>query len=156
MPKNRKRAKNSKNKKNPVEKEEIICKEEGTSYAKIIKVLGDCRFSVICDTGEKTAHLRGKMRNRVRIYKDDIVLVTIRDYQDDKVDIYHKYSDAEVQYLLRKKELAKSFNMNDSYIISSDDEENDYIIDEIKYDEKLDDPLYGIDDDLFDEIENES
>merc|ERR1719378_569699 len=53
----------------------------------------------MCFDGEKRlAHIRGKMRKKsnalrqVWINQGDIVLLSLRDFQDDKADVIQKYS----------------------------------------------------------------
>jgi len=45
------------------------------------------------------AHLRGRMRKGTRITTGCYVLVSLRDFQDEKCDIIHKYNDDEVRLL---------------------------------------------------------
>merc|ERR1712169_163223 len=50
----------------------------------------------MCFDGEKRlAHIRGKMRKKVWINQGDIVLLSLRDFQDDKADVIQKYSSDE-------------------------------------------------------------
>jgi translation initiation factor 1A len=51
------------------------------------------------------AHLRCKFRKRLWFNKDDVVLVGLRDYQDEKADIVHKYLPDEVRLLVRWGEI---------------------------------------------------
>jgi len=37
-------------------------------------------------------HIRGSMRKKVWVSTGDIVLVSLRDFQDEKCDINHKYN----------------------------------------------------------------
>ena len=71
--------------------------EDGQEYAKVVDALGDCRFRVRCMDGtEKVAHLRGTLHKRkVRINKDDAVLISLRPFESGSVqaDIIHKYFD---------------------------------------------------------------
>jgi len=74
----------------------------------VTKRLGDGRFEVLCigDGAARLAHVRGKLWNRVWVTPNDIVLVTLRAFQDQKVDIVHKYSDDEARLLERSGEIA--------------------------------------------------
>ena len=47
------------------------------------------------------------------IHKDNIVLCSVRDYEDDKVDIFHKYTDGEVHQLIKSKEIDSNFTISD-------------------------------------------
>lgn len=77
--------------------------EPGTSeYAWITKMLGNGRVHVKnAEKIERLGIIRGSMRKREWMGVGDLVLVTLRGYQDDKVDIVFKYNDLEVR-MLRK------------------------------------------------------
>jgi len=86
--------------------------EEGQAYGRILKLLGNGRANVECyiwtninkdnkankeNKMEMTMRtcvgkIRGKLMKRMWMGMDDIVLVGLRDFQDDRVDIIHKYS----------------------------------------------------------------
>jgi translation initiation factor 1A len=40
---------------------------------------------------KRICHIRGLLQHRSWIFKNDIVLVSLRDFQDDKADVIHKY-----------------------------------------------------------------
>ena len=71
---------------------------EFQKYAIITKVEGGGRFRGFCEDGTtRLLILRGSMRKR-KCYRpelNDYVLIALRNYQDDKADIIHKYSEAE-------------------------------------------------------------
>jgi translation initiation factor 1A len=50
------------------------------------------------------------MRKKVWINKDDFVLVSLRDYQDDRCDIILKYSPEEVKMLKSYDEIPKNIS----------------------------------------------
>ena len=78
-----------------------ILKEDGQSYGLVTDVLGNCRFRCLLDNGNKVlAILAGRLRKRrVWIKKNDLVLVGLRDFEQDKVDIISKYDNTEHEYL---------------------------------------------------------
>ena len=141
-----KKHKRGKNNNNPV-KRLLQIRQEGESYAKITNLLGNSRLQCHCfdiiptKNKDKKSHeykivqrigvIRGSMRKRVWIKNDDIVLVSIREYQDDKCDVIWKYTIDEIDELKIKKELPNiqindesynniSFTNND--LIPSDDD----------------------------------
>jgi translation initiation factor 1A len=60
-------------------------------------MLGNGRVEAQCFDGTKRlAHIRGKMRKKVWINQGDIVLLSLRDFQDDKADVIVKYTPDEV------------------------------------------------------------
>ena len=102
----------------------IIFKDELQMYAKAIKSFGSCRFEVLCEDGHtRLAHVRGNMRKKVWIRVGNIVLVSIREYQDSRVDIISRYHDHEVATLVQLKELSNEF-VNSSNIDLQNDENN--------------------------------
>lgn len=65
-------------------------------YAVVKKLLGNCRVSLITNSGDEVIGvIRGTLRKfnkRVLIEKGDMVIVSKRDFQANKVDIVHKES----------------------------------------------------------------
>ena len=69
-------------------------KEPGQEYAQITKCLGNCRFNVMCFDGkERMATMCGAMRKRKFVNQSDLVLVSLRDWQDEKCDIIDNYDE---------------------------------------------------------------
>lgn len=94
--KNRKRGKNE----NEEEKRELVYKEDGQEYAQVIRMLGNGRLEAQCIDGRKRlCNIRGKMRKKVWVAQGDIVLVGLRDYQDEKADVIMKYTADEARVL---------------------------------------------------------
>ena len=92
-----------------------ILKEDGTDYGKILERKGGPHMSVRLLSGEIVIGVvRGKMRRRVWMSRNDIVLVSIRDFQGDKVDIVHKYPEDHVRQLVDMGELPDYFTVSDS------------------------------------------
>jgi translation initiation factor 1A len=124
MPKNKGKGGKSKRKgKNtaPVTKE-LIKKGVGQEYGQVIKLLGSCRLEVKCFDGTtRLGHIKGKIKKRTWIIKDDVVLVDLRDYQNDKCDVVGKYSLQEIQMLKKLGEISASFAVPEN---SSDNEDD--------------------------------
>lgn len=79
---------------------DIQYKESGQEYAQAIKMLGNGRLTVQCFDGiKRLAHIRGKLRNAERIATGDILLVGLRDYQDEKCDVILRYTPDETRTL---------------------------------------------------------
>ncbi|KAF9310553.1 Translation initiation factor 1A, partial [Podila horticola] len=103
--KNRRRGKNE----NEGEKRELVFKEDGQEYAQVLKMLGNGRVEAQCFDGEKRlAQIRGKMRKKVWINQGDIILLSLRDFQDDKADVILKYNTEEARNLKAYGELPES------------------------------------------------
>lgn len=72
-------------------------------YARVVAMLGNGRCSTIDERGvERLGIIRGNMRSREWVSPKDIVLLSLRDFQDGKADIIHRYSDAEVKMLVAR------------------------------------------------------
>jgi initiation factor 1A len=81
-------------------------------YAYVIKLLGNCRARVICNDGtEAIGVIRGSMRKfnkRILIENGDIVVISKRDYQKEKVDIVHKFNSEQCQNLIKSNTISKT------------------------------------------------
>ena len=100
-------------------------KEEGQEYAQIIKCLGNCRFNVLCFDGkERMATMCGTMRKRRFINQDDIVLVSLRDWQDAKCDIIDNYDENLVRKMKDKGLVPDSIKLDVDKQYSDDDDDN--------------------------------
>ncbi|KAL7621306.1 Translation initiation factor 1A [Parahypoxylon ruwenzoriense] len=109
--KNRRRGKNE----NDNEKRELTFKEDGQEYAQVVKMLGNGRLEAQCFDGTKRlAHIRGKLRKKVWINNGDIILLSLRDYQDEKGDVILKYSADEARSLKAYGELPESAKINET------------------------------------------
>ena len=95
---------------NKVANNNYIINPEYEVYAYVIKLLGNCRVLVLCDNGtEAVGVIRGSMRRfnkRVLIETGDILAVSMRDFQDNKVDIVHKYNAEQFKILINNKEIS--------------------------------------------------
>ena len=101
-----KKCKKGKNKNEDLKKRELLFKEDGQEYAVVEALLGNGRMSLRCGDGaERLGIVRGKMRKRDWVARDDLVLVGLRDFQDCKADIIAKYTSAEAGALRRYGEL---------------------------------------------------
>merc|ERR1712000_486073 len=77
----------------------------------------------MCFDGEKRlAHIRGKMRKKVWINQGDIVLLSLRDFQDDKADVIQKYSSDEARKL---KQDGEGLDVVEFDEVSADEDDDD-------------------------------
>ena len=105
---------------------ELIFKVESQEYAQVTKILGNCRLEVQCFDGKtRLANIRGSMRKKVWIKMNDVVLVSLREYEDSKCDVIHKYDAKEVNRLKSLDEIPKTVKLSDE----TDDKEEDIGID---------------------------
>jgi translation initiation factor 1A len=124
---NKKGGKKHKRNKNEELKEKTLrLKEEGQEYAQITQCLGNCRFTVMCFDGkERMATMCGGMRKRRFVNMNDIVLVSLRDWQDAKCDIIDSYDDNLTRKLKSKGLIPDSINIDSDSKQDVDEEEND-------------------------------
>ncbi|CAI4228330.1 unnamed protein product [Auanema sp. JU1783] len=109
--KNRRRGKNE----NDFMKRELDKKENGQEYGQVTKMLGNGRVDVFCFDGKKrVCHIRGKLRKKVWINTGDIILIGLRDYQDDKADVILKYTPDEARRLKAEGELPENAKINEN------------------------------------------
>lgn len=111
--KNRRRGKND----GEETKRELEFKEEGQEYAQVVRMLGNGRCECYCYDGvTRLGHIRGKMRKKVWVSAGDTVLVGTREFQDDKVDIIHRYNADEARNLKQYGELPEHARINETAV----------------------------------------
>ena len=87
-------------------KRELRYREDLEDYALVEKVLGDCRLDCLCSDGNnRICHIRGKFRKRVWMNVGDVVLISLREFEDGKADVIHKYNPEEVAVLRDRGEI---------------------------------------------------
>ncbi|KAJ9532386.1 hypothetical protein QJQ45_010425 [Haematococcus lacustris] len=125
--KNRKRGKNE----NEEDKRELVYKEDGQEYGQVIRMLGNGRLEAHCIDGKKRlCHIRGKMRKKVWVAQGDIVLVGLREYQDEKADVIMKFTADEARVLKQYGELPEHIRINDTDVMfEGEDKENQEFFD---------------------------
>ena len=64
------------------------------------------------------------MRKRVWISASNVVLVALRDYQDGKADIIHRYDDADVRILASYGEIPRDLMKADD-LVGNENEDDD-------------------------------
>ena len=135
MPKNK--GKGGKNRKRGInkaedEKRELLFKEDGQEYAQVTRMLGNGRLEARCHDGvTRLCHISGKLHKKVWIAGGDILLVGLRDFQDGKADVIHKYMPDESRLLKAYKELNDSFRPNEA----GDDDDGDSDDDNIEFED---------------------
>lgn len=118
-----------KNKKYGSEKATLILKQDDSeTYAKVIKMLGSGRLTCILPDGrEILGIIPGRMKKRKQwIRLNDIILVSIRDFQDTKADVLCVYNYSEVEMLKNQNLIPKIFD--DCQLIN-----NNYDLDTVEF-----------------------
>ena len=120
MPRGRGKGGNKRKKgKNQVigERRELLYKEEGQEYGQILRLLGSGRVEVNCfDNVKRLCTIRGKLRHRVWMNAGDLILVSLRDFGDDKADIIHKYYPEEAFELQELGEIPENITINEGMV----------------------------------------
>ena len=133
MPKNLKAKKNGIARTNEPKKFEMVYKEDivggGAVYGQVVKVLGDCNFTVRCfiekekeNTIELLCHLRKSAKKMGRVNLESIVLVGLRDFQESKGDILYTYNVDQAKILRREGHIPKPKTTNE---FGQEDEEEE-------------------------------
>jgi len=123
--KNRRRGKNENE-----EKRELVFKEHGQEYAQVLRMLGNGRLEAQCVDGVKRlCHIRGKMRKKVWVNTGDIILLGLREYQDEKADVIQNFMADEARSLKAYGELPESIRVNETDTFGEENGENDEYFD---------------------------
>lgn len=97
---------------NPVERpisyKDVLQLQE---YGHVTKVYGSGRFELNCVDGVvRLAHSRGSLRKKkVFVKLGDTVIVSLREFQDNKCDILHVYTPKEVKFLIQVDEIPPTY-----------------------------------------------
>lgn len=78
-------------------------------------MLGSGYLEATCFDGEKRiVHIRGKLRKKVWINQGDLILISLRDFQDNKGDVILKYTADEARQLKQLGELPENTTISES------------------------------------------
>mmetsp|Transcript_2954 Transcript_2954/g.7792 ORF Transcript_2954/g.7792 Transcript_2954/m.7792 type:complete len:97 (+) Transcript_2954:339-629(+) len=89
-------------------------------------MLGNGRLEAYCFDGvSRLCHIRGKLRKRVWIQQGDIVLLGLREFQDQKADVILKYDNEEARSLKAYGELPDNVQINVDVGLEGDELEDD-------------------------------
>lgn len=104
--------KRKKGKKQTTEDRELQYKEEEEEYGQVIRLLGDGRLEIqCCDGVKRIGHIRGKLKKRNWIGNGDIVLVSLREFENEKCDVVDKYTEDEVRKLKKAGEIPENITL---------------------------------------------
>jgi translation initiation factor 1A len=105
MPKNAGGKKFKKNKHHLQSVRELVLPEKDQYYALVNKLLGNCRVTVsYIDPTKGVTEILSKMRKTLKRKKQwvkvgNYVLISLRDFEEDKSDVIHVYNDQEMNDL---------------------------------------------------------
>ena len=117
--------KHKKGKKESFQEKQLIYKDpkEDQEYAKVIKVNGSGRYNLFCFDGkDRLGICAGNIKRRVRLAINDIVLIALWDFQDNKCSIVHKYEEDEVQKLKTQGEFPENVKLEEDNPFLDDSE----------------------------------
>lgn len=117
-----KKVPNSKKRNVKAKKEIEYADPNGQTYGIISRALGACRFEICCvDNIKRIGCIRGSIKKKMKIYSGDVVIVSLRDFQDEKCDIIHKYDTNDVIPLRNKglipESIKNSFDNDDDNMV---------------------------------------
>ena len=88
----------------------IPSKDDGQAYAFASDKFGDGRYSLMCyDKVTRMGIVAGRLKRTARILKGNLVLVSLRDYQDDKCDIIYHYTPDDIDKLVKNNKINDGF-----------------------------------------------
>ena len=111
-------------------------------YGHVIKAYGNGRYEVSCFDGKtRLAHARGNLKKKkVFIKVGDIIILSLREFEDNKCDILYQYNPKEIKILKKMGEIPDiddgGEEEEDIGMDFEDEEEND--LEKIKEDFKKD------------------
>lgn len=104
MTKNTLGGKSFKKKKHTViESGPLRLKQDGEEYAVVDKMLGSGKFSAKCfDGNTRICKIPGSFYKKVWINTGDLVLVSVREFEEGKCDVITKYNELEAKKLKKQ------------------------------------------------------
>ena len=123
----------------------LYYKTENTEYGLVTKKLGDRRIlCYLVDGSEMLAIIPGKFRKKVWIDIGNIILLSRRLFQDNKMDVILRYSPKEARQLCKEDHIPQHFidgetvEVNDLVAFdSSSEDDGDGLIDSVSNDENV-------------------
>lgn len=119
-------------------------------YAQIVKAYGNGRFEANCFDGKtRLAHARGSLKKKkIFVKAGDVVLISLREFEDNKCDVLHVYNLKEIKDLKKLGEIPANIS-EDALEKTVEDDGFDFI--EGDEDEKEEEKIENLDD-IFDTI----
>lgn len=105
---------------------------EGTEYGVVTKMMGGGRVETRCfaDGVVRNCSICGRMRKKIWISVGDVVLISLRDFQDSKADVVHKYTVDDCRRLKAMGEIETINPLNTDHgleeVIGDNDDELDF------------------------------
>ncbi|NHV99488.1 MAG: translation initiation factor eIF-1A [Thaumarchaeota archaeon] len=88
--------------------ETLVTPGEGQLFGRVEGLSGSNWATVLCSDGKiRQCRLRGKLRRKIWIKLNDIVLVEPWSFQPDRGEILHRYTIGQIDYLIKNGFLSK-------------------------------------------------
>jgi translation initiation factor 1A len=85
---------------NEADLKQLTLPEAGELIGRVLKMSGGEHVIVKCTDGKtRMARIRGKMKRRMWVRENDMVLVAPWDFKDDRADIVWRYTVSQVEWL---------------------------------------------------------
>jgi len=90
---------------------ELILPSKGEMFGRVVKLVGSDHIMVRCADGKiRMGRIRGKLRRRVWIRNNDVVLLAPWDFkQDSRCDIVWRYTFSQVEWLIANGKFPEGF-----------------------------------------------
>ncbi len=124
-------------------------RDDNQEYGYVTEKYGDGRYLVMCyDKVSRKAKVRGALRQKCRLEKGGLVLISTREFQDTHSDILYVYTDDDKEKLVNAKVICEAFTKTGKLSNEEEDfqeDEDDSYMPDIK--------SYGSDVDVWDDDE---
>ncbi|HEU16769.1 MAG TPA: translation initiation factor eIF-1A [Nitrososphaeria archaeon] len=85
------------------ELKELVLPGQGEMLGRVVKLLGSDHIMVKCADGKvRVGRIRGKLKRRIWVRENDVVLIAPWEFQDDRCDVLWRYTIPQAD-LLRQK-----------------------------------------------------
>ena len=126
-------------------------RDDNQEYGYVTEKYGDGRYLVMCyDKVSRKAKVRGALRQKCRLEKGGLVLISTREFQDTHSDILYVYTDDDKEKLVNAKVICEAFTKTGKLSNEEEDfqeEEDESYMPDIK--------SYGSDVDVWDDDDEE-
>jgi len=83
-------------------------REELEQFAIVLQLMGTDQIKVLCEDGkERQVRIPGKLKKKVWIRENDIIIIRLWDFQPIKGDVVWRYLGNQVSWLKRNNKLEK-------------------------------------------------
>ncbi|MEM4311605.1 MAG: translation initiation factor eIF-1A [Nitrososphaerales archaeon] len=93
------------------ELKELVLPAQGEVFGRVIKLLGNDYLTVKCSDGKsRLARIRGKLKRRIWIRENDVVLISPWDFKpNERGDVVWRYTLAQIEWLKANGHIPQDF-----------------------------------------------